>query len=166
MFFHTSERIKNFKNRLKNLLLGRPWHVFPWNYILYHKVMGAQLLSNPARQEKEWVSSVKIIHLTLQSTWNCMLLQKISTTALKWLNSAHVARCQRPQRPPIKKAKTSSRAKCPYLTPTRFSFQSVALNCHSLSKNWELVLPPYEKNLLGWEKFSLLFSTVDPKYVK
>ena len=26
--------------------------------------MGAQLLSNSARQEKEWVSSVKIIHLT------------------------------------------------------------------------------------------------------
>ena len=33
MFFQTSERIT---------LLGRPWHVFPWNYILYHKVMGAR----------------------------------------------------------------------------------------------------------------------------
>ena len=115
MFFQTSERIKNFKNRfsiLKNPLLGRPWHVFPWNYILYHKVMGAQLLSNPARQEKEWVSSVKIIHLTLQSTWNCMLLQKISTTALKWLNSARVARYQQAQ---IKNLKRSNRAQrqCP-----------------------------------------------------
>ena len=100
MFFQTSERIKNFKNRfsiLKNPLLGRPWYVFLWNYILYHKVMGAQLMSNPARQEKEWVSSVKIIHLTLQSTWNCMLLQKISTTALKWLNSARVASYQQAQ---------------------------------------------------------------------
>ena len=70
--------------------------------------------------------------------------KNIVTPWERWLNSARVARCQRPQRPPIKKAKTSSRAKCPYLLPTRFSFQSVALNCHSLSKNWELVLSPYE----------------------
>ena len=119
--------------------------------------MGAQLLSNPdARQEKEWVSSVKIIHLTLQSTWNCMLLQKISTTALKWLNSARVARYQQAQ---IKNLKRSNRAQrqCP---PAHwFSLSLVAsgtwyLNsCHLPTK---LTLPWFpSKNF-----------TEAPKYVK
>ena len=147
MFFQTSERIKNFKNWfsiLKKPLLGRPWHVFPWNYILYHKVMGAQLLSNPARQEKEWVSSVKIIHLTLQSTWNCMLLQKIVKTGLKLLNRALVALCQRAQKPRIKNPKTSNRAECTCQPTTRFSLSSVGLKHNFLHKERELVSSPYE----------------------
>ena len=62
--------------------------------------------------------------------------KNIVTPWERWLNRARVACCQQPQRAPIKKAKTSSRAKCQYLSLLIwFSFQSVALNCHSLSKN-------------------------------
>ena len=80
--------------------------------------------------------------------------KNIVTPWERWLNRARVARCKQPQRALIEKAKTSSHAKCQYLSLlTWFSFQSVALNWHSFSKNWELVLPSFEKNWFDRKKF-------------
>ena len=77
--------------------------------------------------------------------------QKWANNSREWLNSARVARCQRAQKPGIKNPKTSYRAEYWYLPTTRFSSSSVALKHNFLSKNSELVLPPYEATeILLW----------------
>ena len=72
-------------------------------------------------------NSTQIFLLSLQNTWNCMLLQKIAKTALKWLNSARVARCQQAQKPRIKNPKTSNRAQRRCRPTTQFSLSYVEL---------------------------------------
>ena len=95
-------------------------------------------------QSSRWQNSTQIFLQSLQSTWNCMLLQKIAKKGLKWLNSARVARCQRAQKPRIKNPKTSNRAQCQCQPTTQFLLSSVELKRNFLHKERELVLSPYK----------------------
>ena len=95
-------------------------------------------------QSSRCQNSAQIFLLSLQNTWNCMLLQKIAKTGLKLLNRARVACCQRAQKPRIKNPKTSNRAQCQCQPATQFLLSSVELKCNFLHKERELVLSPYK----------------------
>ena len=71
-------------------------------------------------QSSCWQNSSQIFLQSLQSMWNCMLLQKIAKKGLKWPNSARIARCQRAQKPLIKNPKTSNRPQCQCWPTTEF----------------------------------------------
>ena len=93
-------------------------------------------------QSSHCQNSAQIFLLSLQNTWNCMLLQKIAKRGLKWLNSASVARCQQAQKPLIKNPKTSNLSECGDGPMTWFLLFSVALKPNFISKNYELVSSP------------------------
>ena len=81
---------------------------------------------------------------SLQNTWNCMLLLKVTPTTVKWLNRARFARCQPAQKPRIKNPKTSNRSQRQYQPMTRVSLWSVLLKRIFIHKEHELVVSPYE----------------------
>ena len=100
---------------------------------------------------------------SLQNTWNCMLLLKVTPTTVKWLNRARFARCQPAQKPRIKNPKTSNRSQRQYQPMTRVSLWSVLLKRIFIHKEHELVVSPYEADNA---EFTTYISTEPPKYVK
>ena len=81
---------------------------------------------------------------SLQNTWICILMLKVTPTSVKWLNRARFARCQLAQKPRIKNPKTSNRSQRQYQPTTRVSLWSVALKRNFIHKERELVVSPYE----------------------
>ena len=112
-------------------------------------------------QSSLYQNSTQIFLPSLQNTWNCMLLQKIVKTALKWLNSALIARCQQAQKTWIQNPKTSNRAQCQCRPMTRISMSSGALKHNSLNKNFELVICSYKAKTICCQCFSTIFFARD-----
>ena len=100
---------------------------------------------------------------SLQNTWICILMLKVTPTSVKWLNRARFARCQPAQKPRIKNPKTSNRSQRQYQPTTWVSLWSVALKRNFIHKERELVVSPYEADNA---EFTTYISTEPSKYVK